>query len=318
MKLTLNANREGIVFNTPSTLEENILKNDILTSIADSEFENRFCWNIMLHHISNFLYSSDLYENPIIETLIKWGVDIENIKEIQPVLNAKYKKFKKENQPIAEYMQTDDFNKAREQVKACYPKFSDGSKLFPYQIDGAALIVGRRRLLNGMDTGTGKTITTLVGLTSDPRNKKILIVTMRRNFVDWKREIKKIGFEDDYIVLNSPKDMKSDKRIHLVSYEKWAQEKVYFAKDDEGEKYSEKNLPVHCPQCEEEWKKGTYTCSCGFSVISKRKKPLYKYFNRSYDAAAIDEGQFIKNGSRNRTKSIMAIKTKTPILPMVI
>lgn len=87
--------------------------------------------------------------------------------------------------------------------------------------------------------------------------------------------------------------MKSSKRIHLVSYEKWARENVKYKQTAECEFFSENKLPQKCPDCYTEWKKGANFCTCGYTVVSKRQKPLYKYFNRSYDASAIDEGHNI-------------------------
>lgn len=108
---------------------------------------------------------------------------------------------------------------------------------------------------------------------------------MSRNICDWEAEIKNLGLADDYIILQNPMDMKSSKRIHLVSYERWAAES-----------------------------KKTKTLEDGTIEIVSRKKPLYKFFNRSYKAAAVDEGHLFKNGSTIRCKSIMAIKTRTRVV----
>ncbi|HCG4536145.1 TPA: DEAD/DEAH box helicase [Salmonella enterica subsp. enterica serovar Typhi str. AG3] len=275
-------------------------------------YKSNISWDMLLHNNIEKLSES----NPI-KTLQEFGVDIKGLNEAEKRYQIKKKEYDFFGQTIEEYMETEHFQKAKRKVQEYYDKpLEDGSELFSYQVDCAALIVGRRRLLNAFDMGLGKTRTTLAGLTSDPRNKKIIIVTMSRNIHDWIHEIEVLGLEEDFIQLSSPTDLKSSKRIHLVSYEKWADDRIKYKKvaGTEDEYYSAKNLPEFCPSCSELWKEDTLYCSCGETVVSSRKKALYKYFNRSYDAAAIDEGHLIKNGSTSRNKSIMAIKTKTRVL----
>lgn len=164
---------------------------------------------------------------------------------------------------------------------------------------------------------------------------------MSRNMNDWERECKNLGLQNDYIVLENPRDMHSSKRIHLVSYEKWASEKMTFRSRvhekcptcksrvwwnaqrqvckickkadpimEEGTlaRYSKDYLPEHCPTCYEKWKMGAHHCSCGFTIVESKKKSLSHYYHRGYDAAAIDEGHLIKNGNSKRSKSVRKIK----------
>ncbi|MER2005827.1 MAG: DEAD/DEAH box helicase [Psychrobacillus sp.] len=284
--------------------------------------------------------NSEISVHPILQYAERWGLEFGGLAEAEHTLASKRATYEKEAVSLEEYKETPKFQKALEQVKNCFGHtFSDGSKMFDYQLDSAAYILGRKRILLSLDMGLGKTRTTLVGLASDPKNERILIVTMSRNINDWIREIKTIGLENDFIVLESPIDMKSSKRIHLVSYEKWAKESIVFKekvvieecpycnhrydwhkqlqyctycneRHVATERYSEKELPEECPCCESEWKNGSLFCKCGYTVVKQRKKALYKFFNRSYDAAAVDEAHKIKNGQTNRSRAVRAIKTK--------
>lgn len=261
--------------------------------------------------------SESLSSTPVISKLLSYGAEIEGLNEAENV----YKKVKQKNDlmggKIKDYINTDHFMKAKEKVQQFYDGvLNDGSSLFDYQVECASLIVGRRRLLNGLDMGLGKTRTTIVGLTADIRNKKILIVTMSRNVHDWVNEIHALGLSDDFIILQNRSDMNSSKRIHLVSYERWAKEVVKYRTvlDDEESRYGPDNLPSYCPSCNHKWEGTKTSCKCGETLFESRKKPLYKYFNRSYDACAVDEGHLFKNGATSRCKSIMAIKTKTRVV----
>lgn len=266
-------------------------------------------WDMLLHNNPD-----KLEEHEVFEYFQNANIPVNNFKDAELVYKKKKARYDLFSSSLEEFKETDKFKEARQQVLNVHGhELLDGTFLFDYQVDCAALIVGRRRLLNAMDMGLGKTRTTITGLTSDPRNKKILIVTMSRNIQDWEREIVALGLGDDYIELKNPSHMKSTKRIHLVSYERWGQETSKNAVSPiTNAAYS--SYPSQCPQCNDKWSIGHSACSCGFTFFSKRKKPLYKYFNRSYDAAAIDEGHLIKNGNTARCRSIMAIKTKTRVL----
>lgn len=282
-------------------------------------------------------------ETNINRTLNRWGLTVDNIETFEPVLKQKRNKYHRDGISLHDFRSEQVYDIAHNHVRDVYGgTLSDGTAFFDYQFEGATYIAAKKRLLLAFDMGLGKTRTTLIGLTSNPANRKILIVTMSRNIADWIKEMKLLGLDNDYIHLKNRNDMKSDKRIHLVSYEKWAHESILF-KDKLHEEcpscehafqwhanlqycggceesfvpseecYSEKDLPGCCPSCQKEWKKGKLFCACGFTVVKTRKKPLYKFFNRTYDAAAIDEAQYIKNGTTKRSRSILAIKTKTRV-----
>lgn len=329
MKMRLKMNKkEGFAFQNKEDLNSNLIQLSLLSSVGlhkhyhmellrgstrDRRRKKSYLTYDLLHHEN----VESIKEQGAIKTLQKYGVEIEGLDEAECIYQIQKKRHDFMGIPLATYIDSEHFNKAKEKVLAKYGGIlPDGSKLFSYQVECASLIVGRRRLLNALDMGLGKTRTTIVGLTSDPRNKKILIVTMSRNFCDWENEFKSLGLADEYIILKKPMDMKSTKRIHLVSYESWADETIKFRKkdNDSTKRYGKKDLPYRCPACSRIWNEDKYFCECGETVIEKRKKALYKYLDKSYDAAAIDEGHFIKNGETARCKSIMAIKTKTRVL----
>ncbi|WP_178076108.1 DEAD/DEAH box helicase [Paenibacillus oralis] len=157
-------------------------------------------------------------------------------------------------------------------------------------------------------------------------------------------------------------------RFHLVSYEKWSTDRVTFRKkkhttcpdchsgagffnrhrqyciackrkavpimlDDDGKlleaRWSENDLPKHCPACGGEWKKGALSCDhectvlhngieevrkCTYSLIEKRIPSLSHYYHKGYDAVAVDEAHYIKNAESQRAKSILRIKARTRVL----
>lgn len=329
MKMKMKPKKnEGFTFQSTNNLNSNLIQLSLLNSVdlhvhyhtellrGSTRDRNKSKSKLTYDLLHNKNVES-IKEQESIKALQEYGIDIEGLDVAESIYQSRKKKYDFMGIPIADYIDSEHFNNAKEQVVTNFGGvLHDGSNLFNYQVECASLIVGRRRLLNALDMGLGKTRTTIVGLTSDPRNKKILIITMSRNLCDWENEIKSLGLSDQYILLKKPMDMKSKKRIHLVSYESWADETIKFQKKykDSNERYGKKDLPYRCPSCSQNWPDEKYFCSCGETVIEKRKKPLYKYLDRTYDAAAVDEGHLIKNGKTSRCKSIMAIKTKTRVL----
>ncbi|MED3574230.1 DEAD/DEAH box helicase [Cytobacillus praedii] len=289
----------------------------------------------------------DLKGNPAVNAMEDWGFDIcqSSILKTQEVFDSNYKKYLWYKKSLEEVRHTQRYKKALDMVEKKFGSpLSDGKVLFPYQKEAAAFIIAKQRCLLAFEMGLGKTITALVGTTADITNEKILIITMSRNLNDWLREIKLLGFEDDYILLKNPRDLQSEKRIHLVSYEKWAKESIKFSHvipdkcpdcnsilnfDQHlnycyrckkkaalsSSKYSLENLPEKCPCCKKEWKKKRLHCDCGFTVVKQRKKPLFTYFHKGYDACIVDEGQYLKNGDSSRSRSVVRkVKTKTRVI----
>lgn len=326
-----NRSGEGNYFHKYSLFEKG-------NEVAKGSYEDAFKWHTLIK-----VQETKITDHPVVQYSERWGLQFSNLEEAENILASKRKVYKKESTALDEFKNTSDYLSALEVVTSKYGQpFKDGTSMFSYQLESAALILAKKRILLSLDMGLGKTRTTLVGLTSNDKNQRILIVTMSRNIGDWIREIRILGLEADYIEIKKRTDLKSTKRIHIVSYEKWANESIVFKekviehecqtcqssirwnkqmqycgyckeKHTTKEAYSKIELPEECPACDTAWKSGSYFCPCGFTVVKERKKPLYKFFNRSYDAAAVDEVHYIKNGSSKRSKSIRAIKTKTRV-----
>ncbi|MED4400254.1 DEAD/DEAH box helicase [Metabacillus fastidiosus] len=347
---------KGIDFKV-NTMKEALMKDECM--VCSNNHELRFSFKIAdrkgvektVHRTTNPLSwhylirneKRNLLENEAVLALKDWGIDVEltSVPKVQEALNAKFKKYMWDKKSIEAVRHTPQYKRAYELVEKKYGgKLSDGKELHPYQKEGAAYLIAKKRLLLAFDMGLGKTLCSLVGTTADPSNKSILIITMSRNMNDWVREIKVLGLEDDYIILNNPTDLKSAKRIHLVSYEKWARDSIVFSKKSHAncpgcnstlnfhsnlqycknckekakpleEAYSYDDLPEKCPCCNEEWKKKGLYCVCGFSVVKQRKKSLSSHFHTGYDACIVDEGHYLKNGSSKRSKSVVRkVRTK--------
>lgn len=287
----------------------------------------------------NLLTSRTQHLKEKLGLLTDWNVPIDanELVRMDSILNSKTKKYQKNLIKINDLTHTGEYKIALERVKSMFDKpFNDGRFMFPYQLETAAIMNVKDRLINAFDPGLGKTLTTLIGIASNPKNKLNLIVTMQRNMNDWIRELEYLGFtkDKDYIILTKPSDMKKVNGIkfHLVSYEKWSNERIHFSdkpvhlqETDEEKKWGSRDLPEDCPVCSSEWKKGNHICNnelihvhnhikeirrCDFSVISKKIPSLSQYYDNQYDSAAIDEGHYIKNGDSQRTKAILRIKSK--------
>ncbi|WP_419879486.1 DEAD/DEAH box helicase [Brevibacillus centrosporus] len=298
--------------------------------------------DLSLHRlIKGTSYATDMNA---VNSLKMWGLNVDHgsLVNSQRFIAAKRKKYAWDMTTIENTKKSPRYQRALKLVEGRFGHvFNDGSKLFPYQVETAALMIARQRLLTALDTGLGKTRTTLVGLAADPSNKKSLVITMSRNVNDWVRECETIGLGDDYVVVEHPMDLQSSKRIHIVSYEKWATDRIVFRKKplmccptcqinrpavwiqqlgyckicrakhviQDNERWSEEDLPKECPCCSQEWK-GHYECSCGYSVIEKRKPALYKYMHNGYRACAIDEAHYIKNGFSKRAMAVRSVQTE--------
>ncbi len=361
MKMIYGSN--GLDFSSKN-IEDALLKNECLSAFDAEEGKRSYEVEIIgrpqtkyktysklsWHELVTRLSVPTLTELPAVKALAEWGMDVDSnsIKKVEEVLAAKQKEYYFNRQTIEEVKRTERYKKALEQVeKAHGGALKDGSFLFDYQKEGAALMSANERLLLAYDMGLGKTRTTIAGLTSDPRNKKILIITMSRNINDWVKECHVMGLEDEYIILQNPTDLHSDKRIHLVSYEKWAGDRVTYApklhescptcgaqklwwnnrlqyckrcgkaeplmEDDKQIRYSSKDFPKVCPHCHTDWKKWKLHCNCGFSLVEKKIKGLSSYYHHGYDACGVDEVQFIKNGDSKRSKAVRKVKTRVKV-----
>jgi SNF2 family DNA or RNA helicase len=336
--MRMNYSKNGLTFES-SDIQEALLKNEAFQ--CESIQDRNLSWHHLLVHNSTTPVK-DLRACSVLEN---WGMDPSNGSDrVEEVLASKRKSYQWDVTSIEEAKNTSQYERALQLVQDQFGKpFKDGSSLFSYQIETAALMIAKRRLLLALDMGLGKTRTTLVGLLADPSNRKVLIITMSRNINDWIKEIKLLGFEDQYIVLASPADMQSEKRIHVVSYERWSADRVNFEhkplsecpscktthhslwkahlgyckvckqkqpKFQEGVRWSEEDLPKKCPKCHHDWK-GHYACTeCDYSIVESRKKALHSYFHHGYQATAVDEAHYIKNGQSKRSLSVQHAKTE--------
>lgn len=169
---------------------------------------------------------------------------------------------------------------------------------------------------------------------------------MSRNLNDWMGELENLGFGDDYILLNHPNDLHSDKRIHLVSYEKWSNaggRTIYRNKEryrhldcmtpyrseffrkkglcrcckstslEIKERWSDKDKPTLCPSCDTEWTKGANTCKCSYSIVQSSRHSLSDFYHNGYDACIIDEAHLIKNGESTRSQAVRKVRTPVKV-----
>jgi SNF2 family DNA or RNA helicase len=252
-----------------------------------------------------------LTDHSSIQQLKNWGLDVnpKELAKIQSVLRRKRKKYELDMMPLEEVKKTKQFNDALKLVESKFGGvFADGTRLFDYQKECAAFIVVKKRLLNAMDMGLGKTRTSIVGVASDDANKRVLIITMSRNLNDWISELENLGFGDDYILLSNPSDLHSSKRFHIASYEKWANEAgrvVYRHKErtscpycktslgfkkhlryctickrqaaPSSDRWSDKDMPGSCPKCGSTWKEGQHICVKVVDRFPYKKKSVCGY-----------------------------------------
>lgn len=321
---------------------------DFDEAISFSEFEETF--NVYprdynFHYWLTGTELKDIREFKWINQAEQWGILFEQLDNVQNVYASKRKRYLRSIEPLEAVKASQRYKRAYDLVEKQFGHvLKDGTEMFEYQKESAALMIATKRTLLALEMGLGKTRTTLVAMTADSSNKRSLIITMSRNINDWINEIKNLGLEDDYILVQNKNDFHSDKRIHLVSYERWARDSVTFKKKSlikcpscnqrhfwnmhlgycslckraqekvAEERYSEKDLPEECPSCRNDWK-GHYECTnCRYSVVESRKKALYQFYSNQYDACAIDEGHKIKNGSSKRSRAVRRVNTKTRYL----
>jgi SNF2 family DNA or RNA helicase len=357
--LTAKGSKNEIYFTTPN-LDEALLKSEAIAAETVESFTHEvevleknkpvlkkvkrsaLDWHVLVTRDQEVLK-----ENDVLKTLNSWGLKVKenSLAPMENILKTKRNKYIRDMMPIGEFEKTQEYQKALHFIKEHYSKpLKDGRVVFDYQMEGIALIMSLKRMILAFDMGLGKTMTSLIGVTANPANHKILIITMSRNIGDWIKEMNVLNLENDYKVLESPADLQSEERIHVVSYEKWSRDRIVFInklheecpncksslsynghlqycklckKKSEpiDEQYSEKDLPAKCPGCKEDWKQHKHFCECGFSVVKQKKKALSSYFHRGYDACVVDESHYLKNGASKRSKSVVRkVKTKTRVL----
>ncbi|ADC52128.1 hypothetical protein BpOF4_20664 (plasmid) [Alkalihalophilus pseudofirmus OF4] len=92
------------------------------------------------------------------DALHEFGLDVcqESTERVAPILKSKKQKYFYHNQTIDEVRQTDRYFQALKQVEDKYSgKLPDGTEMFRYQLEDAALMYANHRLLLGYDMGMG-------------------------------------------------------------------------------------------------------------------------------------------------------------------
>jgi SNF2 family DNA or RNA helicase len=333
--MKLNYHSKGLRFES-ANLQEALTISECFAS--ENVYDKSYGWHNLITRPK-----SQIRDLHAVDSLKVWGLEpTKGIENVQKVLDSKRKQYEWDVTPLEDVKSTPKFQQALEMVTSQFGKpLKDGRSLFFYQLETAAMMIAKKRVLLALDMGLGKTLTTLVGMLADPSNRKVLIITMSRNINDWVREIEVLGFEEDYVILSTPANLNSEKRIHIVSYEKWSADRIIFVQKPRKEcpdcgtshprawkqhlgycyvcktrhskhieeRWAENDLPAECPKCRHDWK-GHYTCgSCGYSVIESRKEPLYKSFHNGYDACAVDEAHYIKNGTSKRSLAVRRVNT---------
>lgn len=108
-------------------------------------------WDILLHDNPD-----KLEEHKVFQKLNDSCIPINNFKVAEKVYKRKKAKYDIFSTTLQEFKETERFKKARQAVLDSHGhELNDGTFLYDYQVDCAALIVGRRRLLNAMDMGLG-------------------------------------------------------------------------------------------------------------------------------------------------------------------
>lgn len=271
---------------------ENLLEQSLLSECLEAGKVNTKK-GIALHQY--IVGDKTFNEGTVYKALSDWGLEpTSGTEKVNEMLTAMRRRYQLDTRSITDVMDTPQYATALKRVEDMFGQpLSDGSSMFPFQKEAGAVFHIKKRLLLAFEMGLGKTRTSLVAMLSDPTCKRIIIVTMSRNIIDWVREIEMLGYKEDYILLEKPSDLQSNKLIHLVSYEKWAADRITFKHrsvedcpccgmklrlDPSGhhikgycshskkmyspvmeERWSDDNRPEHCPECHNPWK-GVYEC----------------------------------------------------------
>lgn len=108
-------------------------------------------YNIMLNR-----GVQDLSEVKAIENLLAKNVTLNGFDELNKDFKKTRRAYDDFNTPIVEHKETNAYARSYARVVERFGGvLHDTTKLFDYQIEGAALIGSRKRLLNGMDMGLG-------------------------------------------------------------------------------------------------------------------------------------------------------------------
>lgn len=168
MQMTIKTSKKrGIEFVEQETLNDELRQHQLLTSANlyrthymemfkgnDRQREKKLStlsWDLLLK-----TNPEQLSKHPVTMKLLDGGIQLKNFEEANNAYRTKKAKYDLYNMSLEEFKQTEKYKRAAELVKATYNKpLNDGTSFFDYQIECAAHIVGRRRLLNAMDMGLG-------------------------------------------------------------------------------------------------------------------------------------------------------------------
>lgn len=167
LTVNLSKNEKEIIFKE----QENYLSNHMVNFLMANK-PIRFTHNVALlkghdrersKEISYLNYNvmlnrgvQDISEVPVIENLLAQKVHFNELAELNMDFQKKRRAYDSFNQPIAEHKETNAYARSYANVVTLFGGvLHDTTKLFEYQIECAALIGSRKRLLNGMDMGLG-------------------------------------------------------------------------------------------------------------------------------------------------------------------
>lgn len=150
--MKLNFHSKGLHFVTEN-LEEALLKSECFK--AEHIYEQHSTW----HHLLT-KSSEDIQELRAVEVLKFWGMEPSvGLLQVQEVLDQRRKQYDWNTMSISEVKLTPQYQRALELVKNQFSKpFRDGSSLFPYQLETAALMIAKKRLLLALDMGLGSVL----------------------------------------------------------------------------------------------------------------------------------------------------------------
>lgn len=139
-------------------VQVNKIEKDSITTINKSI-------DLLSWHFLTTKTREPLHEQLAFHALKGWGFSIEqnSIQAVQSVLSNKRKKISWDILPLSDIKQSAQYSRAEELVLNEFAHL-----LNFYQVEGAAFMIAKKRLLLGFDTGLGKTRTTLAGLSADP------------------------------------------------------------------------------------------------------------------------------------------------------
>ena len=204
------------------------------------------------------------------------------------------------------------------------PQFDILNKLRPYQQTGISFLVNNESALLADEMGTGKTVMSLVALRLLFRlgkAKKAIIVcpvnllrVWQDHLLDWASEL------EFTVVRGTPETRKLDWRypahVYLTTYETIASDFLTLIKN---------NKDFNCPKCgqslyikdriqvDDETEMPRFNCTRCKTLLTNiplKSSLVDKDILGSFDVVLIDEAQYIKNRTSDRSRAVKIIKPK--------